>query len=224
MQSLLRSSALPPPCCSRSKLQPLHQCPNVLLQPVATASLQPRNADRITARRQASQQAIVPHASRVPPQSAQQPARRDSIDDEIRLQEEEADLSVEDLMQMQYEVPDDEELDVEAREVLEMETGVEQATSSSIQGTVQQLQASENAEDEYEENSDVQTVLPRKQIILLEILAAAATDADLEGKIAEYADEIDDELLDLLQKRINVVSKVGQQVAFPTCLRAQNVT
>jgi hypothetical protein len=125
------------------------------------------------------------------------------------LQEEEADLSVEDLMQMQYEVPNDEELDVDAKEVLEMESEIQQGSNSSVQGFVQKQQVSEDAEVEDEDEDDSQTVLPRKHMILLEILAAAATDADLEGKIAEYADEIDDELLDLLQKRIDVVSKVG---------------
>jgi hypothetical protein len=126
------------------------------------------------------------------------------------LQEEEADLSVDDLMQLQYEVPNDEELDVEAREMLEMESGGQQGGNSSSRGSLQKQQVSGGAEDDDEEVEDVsQTVLPRRQMILLEILAAAATDADLEGKIAEYADEIDDELLDLLQQRIDVISKVG---------------
>lgn len=118
--------------------------------------------------------------------------RESELEHELRVQEEEVDFSVDDLLQLQYEVPSEAQL----------------AEEDDIEGLgeARRPQPAEEAS-----NSPAQPP-SRKAAVLLELMAAAAG-SDLDTKIAQFVDEIDEELLDLLQARIDVVAKVCTIIA-----------
>lgn len=150
-------------------------------------------------------------------QSQQQP---DSIEAEIEFQEHEAGLTIEDLMNMHYEVPTDEQLDGEAAELLE-EEGLAAAIAAAA-ARPSPAEAGAVIEDEDEEAEARARFTPEGQVdpaaagekaaVLMEILAAAGT-GDLDAKLVQFQDQIDEELLALLQLRIDMAAKVGCKTA-----------
>ncbi len=121
------------------------------------------------------------------------------------MQEQEAELGLDDIVQMQYEVPTDEEIEQDVKDVIEEEGLQPPAAAPSPQGGVAGAPGPESV-----------TGLSRKAAILLEIIAAASG-ADLDSKIAQFVDDIDEELLQLLQTRIDMVTKVRDHTAGPDC-------
>ncbi|KAJ9510786.1 hypothetical protein QJQ45_027585 [Haematococcus lacustris] len=122
---------------------------------------------------------------------------------EIAFQEAEADLTAEDVLAMQYDVPDESELEEEAEAMLAAGHRVPDGEGAAPHLPQQPV--------EHDVNVHTDPSNSHKGFVLMEILAAAARGTDLDMTIAQFAEEIDDELLYLLQARIEATEKVVQQ-------------
>ncbi|KAL6765737.1 hypothetical protein V8C86DRAFT_2448677 [Haematococcus lacustris] len=124
---------------------------------------------------------------------------------EIAFQEAEADLTAEDVLAMQYDVPDESELEEEAEAMLAAGHRVPDGEGAAPHLPQQPVERDVNVHTD-PSNS-------HKGSVLIEILAAAARGTDLDMTIAQFAEEIDDELLYLLQARIEATEKVNEGAA-----------
>lgn len=193
-------------CGARSgaiDLKTMHRC--LQLPPVGQRCLAPalhRRSTRPAVASAAAKKAEGASSERKPVRKsksqppAQQPDDEETaLQKELEVQEREADVTVEDLLQMQYEVPaDDAELKAEALDMLEGQESVFAEQSK--------------AQQQQEEEEETGQTLSKKAQILLELIAAAAG-PDIDTKIAQFESDIDEELLQMLQTRIESVSKVG---------------
>lgn len=130
------------------------------------------------------------------------PDKLSDIEREIAFQEEQADVTVQDILQWNYEMPEDDE---DEQLIMEQEASSYRSTQSEETST------SGNSESDTFGTS-------RKGAILLELLSAGA---DLDNKLAQFEDDIDDELLALLESRIETSRMVDQY--SPLVLRMEEV-
>lgn len=143
-------------------------------------------------------QRLVAVCSNSPSQQPPKDKPRDIIDLELDFHEQHADITVAELLTMQDDMPNDQELQDEIAKMLG-EHGA----------------AGEDEAEEEEEALDAnaqgpQYVSPkagRKGQILMELLTAPS-EAELDNRIAQFSEEIDDELLGMLQRRADVVALV----------------
>eukprot|EP00200_Dunaliella_tertiolecta_P002185 CAMPEP_0202348920 /NCGR_PEP_ID=MMETSP1126-20121109/6631_1 /ASSEMBLY_ACC=CAM_ASM_000457 /TAXON_ID=3047 /ORGANISM="Dunaliella tertiolecta, Strain CCMP1320" /LENGTH=376 /DNA_ID=CAMNT_0048940651 /DNA_START=235 /DNA_END=1365 /DNA_ORIENTATION=+ len=146
------------------------------------------------------------------------------VEAEIALQEREADLSMEDLVQQQYEEPNEQELDEEVRELLQqyniskedadaaraVQGGqAESAGGIKGEGSPSNAAAAGAFDDLDGEELSVEQAEGRKAAILLELITEAVSGgSELDAKIAQFEDDIDGELLKMLEQRITAAAKV----------------
>lgn len=122
-------------------------------------------------------------------------------------------MSVAELMTMEYELPTDEQIDQEVAELL-AEQEAELANAGGSRAEQQDVAALHEEEEEEGEEEEEQLRGPRvseaagrQAAVLMEIMSAPSS-TDLEMKLAQFQDDIDDEMIALLQRRIEVAEKV----------------